>query len=140
MEIQTIKRLEHVALRSDLDLKTFGEKFQNALTLPPMEYDYENETEWLDIDHQGINYNISRPYEEGTLQEWDDTTPEGCNFGIVLGIHKDHPHVFGDTWVDNTIANICRQLAKAFHTLVYHHRTFTFGIDVSERKNIVFDP
>ncbi len=93
MDIQKIKRFENVTLRSNLDLKTFCEKFQNALTLPPMEYDCENETEWLDIDHQGFNYNVSRPYEEGTLQEWDDTTPEGCNVAIVLGIHKDHPHM-----------------------------------------------
>ncbi len=140
MDIQTIKRLEHVTLKSDLDLKSFGEKFQKALMLPPMAYDYENETEWLDIDHEGINYNVSRPYQEGTLQEWDDTTPEGCNVAIVLGIHKDHPNVLDDMWVDNTVANICRQLADAFQTTIYHHRTFTFGVDVSERKNIVFNP
>lgn len=140
MDIQTIRRLEHVTLRSDLDLITFGEKFQKALKLPQMEHDYENETEWLDIEHDGINYNVSRPYDEGTLQEWDDTTPEGCNFGIVLGIHKDNPHVLDDTWVDNTVANICRQLADTFQTSVYHHRTFTFGVDVSKRKNILFNP
>jgi len=140
MNIQEIKRLEHITLKSDLDLLTFGEKFQKALTLPAMARDYENETEWLEIDHHGINYNISRPYNPGTLQEWDDTTPEGCNFGIVLGIHNDHPHVLNNTWVDNMVANICRQLAKTFNTHVYHHRTFTFGIDKSERKNIVFNP
>lgn len=105
-----------------------------------MKYDYENETEWLDTDHQGINYNVSRPYEEGTLQEWDDTTLEGCNVAIVLGIHKDHPRVLDDRWVDKTVANICRQLADAFQTTIYHHRTFTFGVDVSKRKNILFNP
>lgn len=140
MDIQTIKRLEHITLQSDLDLKTFGDKFQRTLMLPLMDYDHENGTEWLGIDHDGINYNVSRPYEEGTLQEWDDTTPEGCNFGIVLGIHNDHPHVLDDTWVDNTVATICRQLAVTFQTTVYHHRTFTFGIDVSESKNVVFAP
>jgi len=140
MDIETIKRLEYVTLQSDLDLMTFGEKFQKALMLPQMDYDYENETEWLDIDHDGINYNVSRPYEEGTLQEWDDTTPEGCNFGIVLGIHKDHPHVLDDTWVDSTVAIVCRQLAETFQTTVYHHRTFTSGIDISESKNIAFAP
>ena len=140
MDIQTTKRLEHITLKSDLDLLTFGKKFQTALTLPTMEHDYENETEWLDIGHNEINYNISRPYKEGTLQEWDDTTPEGCNFGIVLGIHKNHPHVLDNSWVDNMVGNVCRQLARAFNTTVYHHRTFTFGTDKSVRKNIVFNP
>lgn len=105
-----------------------------------MEYDYENETEWLTVDADRLNYNISRPYEEGTLQEWDDTTPEGCNFGIVLSIHKDHPSVLDNIWVDKTVADICERLSKTFNTPVYHHRTFTFGVDKSERKNVVFNP
>jgi len=134
MDIQVIKRLEHITLRSDFDLPAFGEKFEKALSLPSMVHDYENETEWLNIEYDGISYNISRPYEEGTLQEWDDTTPEGCNFGIVLSIHKDHPHVLNNVWIDNMVANICGQLAKTFNTTVYHHRTFTFGVGKSEKK------
>jgi hypothetical protein len=140
MEIEITKRLEHVCLRSDLDLQTFGEQFQQALTLPTMKHDYENETEWLEIDRDGVNYNISRPYQEGTLQEWDDTTPVGCNFGIVLSLHKDHPFVHDNIWVDNMVANVCRHIAMTFNAVVYHHRTFTFGIDKSERKNAIFNP
>lgn len=140
MDIQTIRRLEHVTLQSDLDLLTFGERFRKALKLPPMKHDNENETEWFDVDQDGINYSVSRPYEEGTLQDWDDTTPEGCNFGIVLGIHKDHPNVFDNIWVDNMVREICQQLAATFNTSVYHHRTFTFGVDKSERKNLMFSP
>jgi hypothetical protein len=140
MNSEVVKRLEHISLRSDLDLQIFGEIFQKALTLPAMAHDYENETEWLDVDYNWINYNISKPYEEGTLQEWDDTVPERCNFGIVLCIHKDHPYVLNNIWVDNMVAGVCRQLAKAFDTSVYHHRTITFGIDKSVKKNIVFNP
>jgi hypothetical protein len=73
MDIQLVKRLEHITLKSELDLLTFGGKFQEVLTLPTMEHDYENETEWLEIDQDEIYYNVSKPYEEGTLQEWDDT-------------------------------------------------------------------
>jgi hypothetical protein len=140
MDIEVTKRLEHICLKSDLDLQTFGEKFVTALSLPTMRYDFENETEWLTLDFGDLNYNISRPYEEGTLQEWDETTPHGCNFGIVLSIHKDHPSVLDNAWVDKTVAGICGQLASTFNTTVYHHRTFTFGVDKSERKNIVFNP
>jgi hypothetical protein len=140
MDIEVTKRLEHICLKSELDLKTFGAKFITALSLPTMEYDFENETEWLTVDVGEFNYNISRPYEEGTLQEWDDTTPQGCNFGIVLSIHKDNPLVLDNAWVDKTVADICGQLARTFNTIVYHHRTFTFGVDKSERKNIIFNP
>ena len=139
MNIEVTKRLEHICLTSDLDLQAFGEKFVTALSLPTMEYDFENETEWLTIDYAGINYNISRPYEKGTLQEWDDTTPEGCNIAIVLSIHKDHPSVLDNEWVDKIVANVCRQLATIFNTTVYHHRTFTFGVGKSESKNIAFN-
>lgn len=140
MDIKATKRLEHICLKSDLDLQTFGEKFVIELSLPKMEYDHENETEWLTVDVNGLNYNISKPYKEGTLQEWDETTPDGCNFGIVLSIHKDHPSVLDNSWVNKTVANICERLAKTFNTTVYHHRTFTFGVDKSERKNIIFNP
>lgn len=140
MEIEVTKRLEHICLKSDLDLHTFGEEFVAALSLPTMEYDFENATEWLTIDVDQLNYNISKPYEEGTLQEWDDATPEGCNFGIVLSIHKDNPWVLDNESVDVMVAGICQQLARTFKTIVYHHRTFTFGADKSERKNIIFNP
>ena len=138
MDIKEIKRLEHICLKSDLNLKTFGQKFEQLFSLPTMVYDYENETEWLTIDKDKINYNISRPYEIGTLQEWDDTTPEECNFGIVLSFHKDHSSINDNYLVDKIVANICEQLSTTFETTVYHHRTFTFGIDISERKNIIF--
>jgi hypothetical protein len=140
MDIQLVKRLEHITLKSELDLLTFGGNFQEVLTLPTMEHDYENETEWLEIDQDEINYNVSKPYEEGTLQEWDDTTPEGCNFGIVLSIYKHHSNVFDNAWIENMVAIVCKKLAVTFNTSVYHYRTFTFGKDVSERKNIIFNP
>ena len=140
MDTDDIKRLERVCLKSDLNLPGFGEKFQNVLAVPKMEYDNESEAEWLEIDVDGFNYNISRPYKVGTLQEWDDTTPEGCNFGIDISIHKDHPSVLDNTWVEDRVATVCKQLATAFNTTVYHHRSFIFGINKSERKRVVFNP
>ncbi len=140
MDIEVIKRLEHICLKSDLDLHPFGEKFVTALSLPKMEYDFENETEWLTINAGEFNYNISRPYEEGTLQEWDDTAPQGCNFGIALSIYKNNPLVHNNAWFDKTVADICGQLARTFNTTVYHHRTFTFGVNKNERKNSIFNP
>lgn len=127
MDIEVTKRNEHICLKSDLDLKVFGEKFVELLSLPSMEYDFENETEWLTIDFEKFGYNISKPYEDGTLQEWDDTVPEGCNFGIVLSIRKDHPSAHDELWINKMITEICEQLAEAFNTNVYYHRTCIFA-------------
>ena len=138
MNLESISRLEHICLKSDLNLKVFGEKFELALSLPKMEYDYENETEWLEIDLKDIYYNISKPYQEGTLQEWDDTVPQDCNFGISISFHKNHPFIFDNNRIDKKIANICEILAHTFNTDVYHHRTFILG--KNESRNIIFNP
>lgn len=140
MDIKVTKRLEHVCLQHQLDLHSFGEKFRAVFSLPSMEYDYENETKWLTIDKDGINYNISKPYKDGTLQEWDDTTPRGCNIGIVISKHNEHIFVDDNQWVNHFVADACKKLAQNFNTTVYHHRSFIFGIDKSEYKNIAFTP
>lgn len=139
MEIEVIKRLEHLCLKSDLDLQTFGAIFETALSLPKMVYDYENETEWLTIELGLLNYNISRPYEEGTLQEWDATTPKGCNFGISLSIHKDHPSAHDDIWVNKTVGAIGEKLSTTFNTTVYHHRTLILGAEGNIQKYTILN-
>lgn len=140
MKIELTKRLEHICLQCALDLKIFGVHFEKTIGLPAMEYGFENETEWLCLDLENFSYNISRPFIKGTLQEWDKTTPIGCNFGIVISIHQDHPFVLDDDWVDKTVADFCKNLANCFNTKVYHHRSFIFGIDKSELKQIEFTP
>jgi len=130
-----------MALRSELDLKKFCEKFVTVLGLPPMSYDSENETEWGNVDHNGIDYNVSRPYEEGTLQQWDDTTPIGCNFGVTVSIRKKNPFADNDKWIfDNLIAKICNRLANAFNTSVYYHRTQIFELNKNVQRSVAFNP
>ncbi|MET3193773.1 hypothetical protein [Bacillus sp. OAE603] len=83
--------MEHIAFYSPLSLEEFGNKLQNLLPLDFIKNDFENETEWL-IYHYNNSYevNITRPYEEGTLQEWDDTVPPKCNFGFtIIGINEN---------------------------------------------------
>ncbi|MEK3917713.1 hypothetical protein [Paenibacillus sp. FSL H7-0331] len=77
---------EHITFKSNLSLEEFTERLSEQVFLTQkFQYDYENENNWsraFDEDH--IEINISKPFEEGTLQEWDSTVPEGCNFGIAL--------------------------------------------------------
>ena len=141
MQMELIKRLEHITLRSELDLKSFSEKFITALGLPQLNYDSENETEWGNIEYNGINYNISRPYEEGTLQEWDDTTPIGCNFGITLGITKQNAFADDEECIfDNLIAKVCNLLATTFNASVYYHRTHIIGTHKNVQRSLTFRP
>jgi hypothetical protein len=69
MDSKTINRIEHAALRSELELKNFCEKFSGLFSVPQMNFDYENETEWGEVSDGYIQYNVSKPYEAGTLQE-----------------------------------------------------------------------
>ncbi len=76
---------EHITFKSELSLKDFMDILCKEIPLFNVKYEYENETEWYtacDVDN--IEVNISRPYEENTLNEWDNSVPEGYNFGISL--------------------------------------------------------
>ncbi len=76
--------MEHLAIHSQLDLTDFCRKLSILLNLPDFRFDSENETEWGEAKNEYLIINVSRPYEKGTLQEWDNTVPAGCNFGISI--------------------------------------------------------
>ena len=70
----------------------------------------------------GIEYNISRPYEAGTLQSWDSTVPHGCNFGLILIF----PNSAAETPETSQpiVREVCEALAEALGTPLYYHRTW----------------
>ena len=76
--------MEHLAIYSPLNLKGFCNKLKIILNMPDFEFDYENETEWGESQKNNLTINVSRPYEIGKLQEWDDTVPRECNFEISI--------------------------------------------------------
>ncbi len=134
MEIEQIKRIEHFALTIEIGLVEFCDRFQSLFELPKMTSDHENETEWAEIDCNGINYNISRPYDMGKLTEWDPTVPEKCNFGISLGISKSAPNC--NEIEINRIGNL---LSTEFKTNIYYHRTW-LSIGKNKKRNLIFEP
>ncbi|ULL16523.1 hypothetical protein DVH26_20005 [Paenibacillus sp. H1-7] len=119
---------EHLAFKSLLTLDHFVELLRNALYLNEFEFDYENENNWAwtyDDDH--ISINISKPFEEGKLQEWDSSVPQGCNFGISLmsidnNFYYD-PQKYNDYYVVNKLipkyANAVEEIIKS---KVYYYR------------------
>jgi hypothetical protein len=71
MDFGRIRLMEFLALDSPLSLEEFCHIFRRLFGLPEFKYDCENETEWGLVEHEGIEYNVSRPYERGTLEDWD---------------------------------------------------------------------
>ena len=134
MKIEELKRTEHLALSIEIGLTEFCNRFENLLELPKMTSDFENETEWSEIDFNGINYNVSKPYNDGTLSEWDSTVPENCNFGISIGVSKNN-----SSFSETDIARIGNLLSSEFETKVYYYRTW-LGIGENEKRNLIFEP
>jgi hypothetical protein len=119
---------EHLSFKSDLTLMEFTEHFMKLVEINEFKTDYENENNWswaYDEDH--IEINISKPFEEGTLQEWDDTVPQGCNFGVSLlssdnnfnyKVHK-YNHFFV---LERLIPKYTYVIQQITNTKVYYNR------------------
>lgn len=140
MEISRIRFIEHLAIDCPLSLRKFCNKMQRIFRLPDFEFDYENETEWGLVEYEGIEYNVSRPYERGTLQEWDESVPAGCNFGVSLIVSQERPPEQNVEWGSaELVPNIGQALADLFERQVYHHRTW-LGVGNNLTRKQVFYP
>jgi len=107
--------MEHLALKYNSSLEEFCNKLCSQHNFTQFKFDHENETEWGVSHYENLIINISRPYEEGTLQEWDSSVPDNCNFGISVTSNKKIKQ--------DSIDLLGNLLAKTFKTVVYHHRT-----------------
>ena len=90
--------------------------------MPDFVLAYENETEWGESEKDNLTINVSRPFEIGTLQEWDNTVPSECNFGI--SIIKKNIEL-------NEVEKIGQLISDGFKSTLYYHRTW-----VEPGKNI----
>jgi hypothetical protein len=140
MQFDRIRLMEHLAVDCRLSLEEFCEAMQRCFELPDFDYDCENETEWGLVNHGGIEYNVSRPYERGTLEEWDGSVPVGCNVGITLIAFKDCPPGQDPDWSSTELVKRVGQgLADLLRRRVYHHRTWLgLGKNVTHKR--VFQP
>jgi hypothetical protein len=132
--------MEHLATACPLSLRDLCDAMQSHFGLPAFEFDAENETEWGSAVREGIEYNVSRPYEPGTLQQWDDSVPAGCNFGITLALSNGCPPHQDAQWSLNTLTpDIGQRLADLVQSPVCHHRTW-LGVGQNVARHRVFRP
>jgi hypothetical protein len=132
--------VERLAFHSELGIEPLCAAIQRALALPPFQFDAENETAWGACHHDGVEYNISMPYEDGTLQEWDETVPGGCNVGLSLLIDDDHPRAGDPGWLVGTLVrSVGERLAAALGRTLVHHRT-SASLDGDAFHPHVFEP
>ena len=125
MELDRIRLMLHLAVDCPLSLEEFCAAMRHRFGLPDFEYACENETEWGLVKHEGIDYNVSRPYKRGTLEEWDGSVPEGCNVGVTLTAFKDCPPGQDADWSSaELVERIGQGLADLLRRQVYHHRTW----------------
>ncbi|MCO6043149.1 hypothetical protein NG895_04465 [Aeoliella sp. ICT_H6.2] len=125
MHVNRIRVMEHLAVDCCFSLTEVCEGLQQLLSLPDFAYDCENETEWSSVVDRGIEYNVSRPYKRGTLEEWDDSVPAGCSVAVTLTAFKDCPPGQDPEW-DSTelVERVGQGLANLLEQTVYHHRTW----------------
>lgn len=131
---------EHFAFCSSRPLEDLCNAVRQHFGLPEFEYDSENETEWGCILHDGLEYNISCPYEDGTLQAWDSSVPAGCNVGFTLSVSTDcrEPRDAEHSSIQ-FVSRFGQALADLFGQPIHHHRTWLGpGEDITRAR--VFQP
>ncbi|QVY66172.1 hypothetical protein [Polaribacter sp. Q13] len=134
MDIDNISKIEHFSTFVDLSLKEFCEQLSSVLSLPQMTFITEDERASAELSFNGIDYNVSRPFKIGTLNEWDDSVPKDHNFGLVLSIDKTNTD-FNYTKLEE-IGNL---LSTNFNTDLLHYRTW-FSTGFSTEKVHIFTP
>lgn len=120
--------IEHLATKADLSLEDFCTKLTAGLKLPEFEYDAENETEWGLAQIGDFEINVSRPYTAGTLQAWDSSTPDGCNFGVSLIVAESAPLGQNAEWAcKELVPPYAQMIANIIGSDVYHHSVWSQG-------------
>ncbi len=88
---------------------------------------------------ENVEYNVSRPYQVGTLQSWDDSVPAGCNFGISLILLRGHLHPNHEWALENLVHPVAQAIADEFVVPVHYHRTW-LGVGRNVARNGLFAP
>lgn len=138
MNFDRIRVIEHLSVDCLLSLEEFCLGMQRQFGLSDFEYDNENEWGW--VVEAGIEYNVSRPYERGTLEQWDNSVPAGCNVAISLTAFKDCSPGQDPDWDSaELVERVGQGIADLLQKRVYHHRTWLrAGENISRDR--VFQP
>jgi hypothetical protein len=125
VEVADIRLAEHFAFRSARPIAELCKAIGDGLALPEFAFDSENETEWGCVVHDGLEYNVSRPYHDGTLKQWDPSVPTDCNVGITISVANARPHPQdAQESCAELVPHVGQALADLMLVPVYHHRTW----------------
>ena len=134
MNIENISKIEHFSAFINISLQEFCLKFSNLLELPHLTITTEAETEFAEVNINGINFHINKPYTIGYLNECDNNIPKNHNFGIILSIAKTN------TDFNNIKLETLGQLiSTSFNADLLHYRTW-FATGFSTEKVNIFTP
>jgi hypothetical protein len=132
--------IEHLATKADLSLEDFCTKLMAGLNMPGFNYDVENETEWGLAQLGDFEINVSRPYTPGTLQAWDSSTPDGCNFAVLLIVAESAPLDQNAEWASKELVpQYAQMIANIIGADVYHHSVWSQG-KFSTRTLTIYRP
>jgi hypothetical protein len=140
MQLARIQIMEHCAFSSALSLHALCDEIRRHFGLPEFEYDSENMTEWGTTEQDGLEYNISRPFEEGTLQEWDGSVPPGCNVGVSLSVSRGACEpAEAERFSMEITSRFAQEMADLLAVSVHHHGTW-LGPGKNITRSRVFQP
>ena len=131
---------EHLAVATSAPLVEFCTRLHEVLGLPPFRFQAENETEWGSVVVEGLEYNVSRPLDPGSLHEWDESVPQYCTLGISLIVHQDHAHARSVEWAaENVVPGVAEAIAAEFATVVFYHRSWR-GVGKNIVRSLKYKP
>ncbi|CAM1362375.1 hypothetical protein [Tenacibaculum xiamenense] len=133
MDSDNINKMEFFALKSNLDIEDFGKEFSSYFNLPAMKYDFENDYEWLEVQSEGVIYNISK--RKVGVEDEELNFPDECNYSIGLIYTKDFK--YGERNV--TVESFGSKLALFNNDNIYHYRSWD-GVGKNTYMNIVITP
>ena len=133
------RKSEHLAVQFDSPLPEFCKTIRQIFELPEFTFGAENETKWGSVTRGGVEYNVSKPYREGTLQEWDSTVPDGCNIGIALILDGGYQNADPKWALNELVIPTAQSIADNLRTEVYYHRTW-LGVGKNAERELAFEP
>lgn len=137
---QDIAYMEHLAFELESSLTDCTDSVGRALDVPNWSGEFENETEWSCAQVDGLELNLSRPYETGVLESWDETVPSGCNFGFSIQVSEEHPLAKNpERFALETVPALAQRLADRLGVAIHYHRSWRRGGE-NIRRSTSFRP
>lgn len=89
MQIERIDFMERMAAYTPASLVAVADLVRRRFDLPGLSFDGENENNWAEVEHLGINYNLAMSDCLAMLQRWNPAVPADCNLVLNLSVARD---------------------------------------------------